>query len=68
MIDLIYPIGGLLICVCLGYVKGRLDGEDFYEKKAIDAGAAIWTIDPKTGDKEFQFISPEQPLSGTGRG
>lgn len=39
-----------------GYQKGR----DRLQKESIEAGVAEWRIDPKTGEKRFEFIKPER--------
>lgn len=37
-----------------GYCASRID----FKRHAIDANVAEWQIDPKTGEKTFQFLSP----------
>lgn len=38
-----------------GYNAGFRTGIDEERKKAIAAGAGRWTVDPQTGEKQFEY-------------
>ncbi len=39
-------------CCCIGFIAGR----GLCREEALDAGAAEWRIDPKTGEKSFVWL------------
>lgn len=54
-----YLTTGFLIFVIIGIIfLGFIAGEDHANKKALDAGAAEWIINSKTGEKVFRYIKP----------
>ncbi len=46
---------GVLFGVLLGHARTR----DVIQGRAIEANAAEWQIDPKTGEKEFVWLGVE---------
>ena len=55
-------VGGLVLVAAflwsmfsVGYI-GCSVGKSEVREEAIKAGAAHWTIDPKTGERKFEFI------------
>ena len=48
----------------VGFVQGCQSGIDSTRNAAIEAKAAEWTIDPKTGVREFRFIGPNTKEAG----
>ena len=46
--------------IIIGFKAGENRATATIRNKAIEANAAKWTIDEKTGEKEFVFISTNQ--------
>lgn len=44
----------------LGIALGSILEENVVRQQAIDAGVAEWTIDPKTGEREFRWGASEE--------
>lgn len=44
----------------LGYGSGEIDGRDGVRAGAIEAGVAEWKIDPKTGERRFEWLTPAE--------
>lgn len=42
-----------------GLKEGRAAAETEIRAEAIEAGAARWTIDEKTGERHFEWLKPE---------
>jgi hypothetical protein len=55
MTDLLLLVGGGIILLLGGYQFGVNIGTERTRQAAIDSGMAQWSIDPKTGDKRFEF-------------
>ena len=52
---MVFLVGSWNVCDLVGQNKGRLKGAEEEKVRAINAGAAEWVIDPKTGKKSFQY-------------
>lgn len=51
---------GLTIAFVVGIIAYDI-GKEAIEKPAIEAGCAIYTVDPKTGRTEWQWTCGEEP-------
>lgn len=51
---------GLIIGTLVGLYFGTTDRQEAIYKEAIEANAAEWTIDAKTGEKTFKWKGVEQ--------
>lgn len=49
---------GMLVGMMLFGPMGGCIEERKWQRQAIDNGAAVWAIDPKTGETEFKWLTP----------
>jgi hypothetical protein len=47
---------GAVACFCVGGLLGHVAGSCDERLAAIDAGAAEWRVDPKTGERTFFYF------------
>jgi hypothetical protein len=53
-------IAGLLIVAGVFFLIGGIRGINAANKRAVEAGVAYWSVDPKTGAKEFKYYKIPQ--------
>ena len=46
---------GLIIFFCLGYLWGAMGSRNREQQKAIDRKVGRYTIDPETGETDFEY-------------
>lgn len=61
---LVAALLALAIGIVNGLQIGRAIATESLQEKAKAAGVAKWTIDPKTGVREFRFIGPNTKETG----
>lgn len=48
-------VAAILACIAGGFGLGVLAGAELAQDKAIEAGAARWIVDAKTGKTTFEY-------------
>jgi hypothetical protein len=51
-------LASIMIILGLFFVCGMTMGKVLQQKEAINAGAAYWDVDPKTGETQFKYRTP----------